>query len=142
MDSLQGSYFADIMNYKIGSLPIKYLRVHLHWKRPSRHDWQKLIEKLQQKLSVWKDKQLFLGGKLILLNYMLPVIPMYYISLFRIPKWVIIKIDQLRKWFLWAGLSFAPIRKYFLVKWATICRDKEFGDEVLLIKTYELCTSC
>jgi hypothetical protein len=100
-DSLQGSYLANILNCRIGSLLMKYLGLYLHWKRPSNHDWQKLIEKIQHKLTIWQGKQLSLRGRLVLLNSMLSAISMYYISLFR--NWVLMKIDHIRKWFLWDG---------------------------------------
>jgi hypothetical protein len=82
MDPLQGSYYANIMNCQMGSLPFKYLGLYLHWKRPSRHDWHNLIDKIKNKLPVWKGKQLSLGGRLVLLNYVISDIHMYYISLF------------------------------------------------------------
>jgi hypothetical protein len=47
--------------------------------------------------------------------------------MFKIPKWVIVRIDQIKKKILWVGVAFSPTRKYYLVKWPAICRAKEFG---------------
>jgi hypothetical protein len=66
------------------------------------------------------------GGHLILLKSVISIIHLYYLILFKVPKWVIIKIDQIRKRFLWAGFD-ALKRKYNLVNWPIVCRPKEFG---------------
>jgi hypothetical protein len=68
----------------------------------------------------------FNGGRLILLNSVLSFIPLYYIFLFKFSNWVLIKIDKIRKKFLWAGTDSSPTRKYHLVKWKTVCRAKEY----------------
>jgi hypothetical protein len=46
--------------------------------------------------------------------------------MFKIPAWVLTRIDQIRKRFLWAG-SDSLCRKYHLVKWVTVCRPKDCG---------------
>jgi hypothetical protein len=63
----------------------------------------------------------------VLLNSVLSSVPLYYISIFRIPSWVLHQIDQIRKRFLWVGVASSPTCKFYLVKWASICRAKEFG---------------
>jgi hypothetical protein len=32
-----GTFYANLLNYPLGKLPIKYLGVKLHWKKPSKH---------------------------------------------------------------------------------------------------------
>jgi hypothetical protein len=127
LDPAQGQYLASLLNCSLGKLPIKYLGVNLYWKKPSKSDWQLLIDKIHKKLPQWKGKHLSLGGRLVLLNSVLSSIPLYYISLFKIAAWVLFRIDQIRKRFLWAGVNSSTTRKYYLVRWATICRAKEFG---------------
>jgi Reverse transcriptase (RNA-dependent DNA polymerase) len=118
--------FALQLHCKLGSLPLKYLGLALHWKKPSRQDWQRLVDKINNKLPTWKGKLLSLGGRLVLLNSVISAIPLYYIILFKIPCWVLIKIDRIRKRFLWAGSDITS-RKYHLIRWKVICRPKEFG---------------
>jgi hypothetical protein len=36
----------------LGKLSIKYLEVNLHWKKPSKQDWQLIIDKIQSKLPI------------------------------------------------------------------------------------------
>jgi hypothetical protein len=67
---------------------------------------------------------LSLGGRLVLLNSVLSAIPLYYLTLFKVPSWIIIKIDRIRKRFLWASFDILR-KKYHLVKWDIICRPKE-----------------
>jgi hypothetical protein len=43
--------FATQLHYKLGTLPLKYLGLSLHWKKPSRQDWQNLVHKINIKLS-------------------------------------------------------------------------------------------
>jgi hypothetical protein len=105
IDPSMGCNFVTQLNCKLGALSLKYLGLTLHWKQLSRKDWQKLIDKIQKQLPTWKGKLLSLGegGHLILLNSVIFIIHLYYLILFKVPKWMIIKINQIRKRFLWAG---------------------------------------
>lgn len=60
-----------ILNYKLESLPIKYLRLPLNNRGPARSDWLELIEKVERRLASWKGKLLSLGGRLTLINSVL-----------------------------------------------------------------------
>ncbi|XP_039141329.1 uncharacterized protein LOC120278666 [Dioscorea cayenensis subsp. rotundata] len=67
-----------------------------------------------------------ISGGLTLLNYVLTAIPTYWISLFKLPHWVIKSIDKIRRDFLWFGpdLHHPKIR---LVSWVRLCRSREQG---------------
>jgi hypothetical protein len=52
---------------------------------------------------------------LILLNYVLSSLPLYFLSIYHISKWVLVKIDRLRRTFLWAGVEMVYTKKYTLV---------------------------
>lgn len=56
-----------------------------------------------QQPSSWKVRYLSLGGRLTLVNSVLSAIPTYWLSLFKIPCWVIKKINRIRRDFLWSG---------------------------------------
>jgi hypothetical protein len=83
-----------------------------------------LVDKINKKLPIWKCKLLLLGGRLVLLNFVLSVIPLYYLTLFKVSSGFIVKIDPIRKRFLWADFDILR-KKYHLVKWDIICRPKE-----------------
>jgi Reverse transcriptase (RNA-dependent DNA polymerase) len=38
LDDLKSYYYDSILNCSLGKLPIKYLGVNLHWKKPSKHE--------------------------------------------------------------------------------------------------------
>lgn len=66
-----------------------------------------------------------LGGRNILINSSLTSIPIYYMSMYLIPKTNIARMDKIRKRFFWQGGSLK--KKYHLVKWCKICKPKEKG---------------
>lgn len=68
---------------------------------------------------------LSLGGRLTLINGVLDVIPTYLMSLFPIPVSVEKKFNRMRSQFLWEGK--AERKKYHLVKWQELIKDKKGG---------------
>jgi hypothetical protein len=97
-------------------MPFKYLRVWVHWKKSNREIWMGLIHRIQNTLNSWKIKFLY-GGRIVMLNAVIFVISLYYLSIYQIAKWVILKIDVLRRRFLWVGVDFRASRKYSLIEW-------------------------
>jgi hypothetical protein len=60
----------------------------------------KIIEhQIEKKLSSWKGKHLFVGGRLVLINSILTSLGM--LSFFEVPRGVIEKIDYYRSRFYW-----------------------------------------
>ncbi|XP_010525579.1 PREDICTED: uncharacterized protein LOC104803349 [Tarenaya hassleriana] len=59
---------ADVVGCKIGKLPIRYLGVPLSPWKPSKRDFQPLIERMKSKLVAWTTKHLSFAGKLQLIN--------------------------------------------------------------------------
>ena len=57
--------------------------------------------KPKKRLSHWKMKKLSFGGRLCLLNLLLRSIPLFYLSLFKIPKSMVNKFSSLQRRFLW-----------------------------------------
>lgn len=88
--------------------------------------WNDLIEKIEKRLQSWKGKLLSLGGQVTLLNSVISAIPLYWLSLYRMPVGVRYRIDKLRRRFLWFGGS--TVRKrYSLISWTRVCRSKDLG---------------
>lgn len=77
-----------------GLLPITYLGLPLKSGVLKRNDWSKLTERIGYRLDGWKGKTLAFGGKVTLVKAMLSSIPIYYISYFKIPIWVRLKIES------------------------------------------------
>lgn len=51
-------------------------------------------------------------------------LPIYYLSLFKIPKGVVEEIESLQNHFLWRGQD---VYKPHLIKWQIVSKDKESG---------------
>lgn len=105
---------------------ITYLGMPLSVDRPKKEAFLPLIEKVDRKLSGWKSKMISRGGRLQLVHSVLSTIPIYHMSCFRLPKWVIQKIDKIRRSFLWAKPSKGK-RGISLTNWEEACISKREG---------------
>ncbi|KAJ1704421.1 hypothetical protein LUZ63_004200 [Rhynchospora breviuscula] len=107
-------------------LPLTYLGLPLTFTRPSRDLFQGLIEKIDKKLAGWKFKLLSRAGRLTLVTSVLSSIPTFYMSVFRLPSWVIKEIDKRRRSFLW-GKSNNNGKGIPLLAWDRVCLPKVVG---------------
>lgn len=82
MDDQEADTFLDLLNYSRSKLPIIYLGLPLYDR---------------------KGRLLFWDGTLSLINCVLSALPSYYNAIFKLSKWVIVKIDQMRRTFLQKG---------------------------------------
>lgn len=85
-----------------------------------------LIERVERKLGGWKAKLISKGGRLQLVQAVLSSIPVYHMICFRLPQWVIHRIDKIRRQFLW-GSSTDGRRGISLINWPPVCRPKKWG---------------
>ena len=116
---------ANILQCKVGSLPMTYLSMPLGnlYKAPS--IWNPILERMEKKLSGWKRLYLSKGGRLTLLKSTLSSLPTYYLSLFTIPKAVATRLERIQRNFLWG--SSVECFKYPLVAWEKVCLSHELG---------------
>jgi hypothetical protein len=121
----EGTTLANILGCKVGKLPITYLGTPLHWKKLNKNDWNFLINKIEKKITLWKEKLLSLGGRLTLIKSVLNTIPIYWMSNYRLPVHVRKRIEQLCRKFLWFGGSSVRKKGYNLVSWKTICANTD-----------------
>jgi hypothetical protein len=71
----------------VGSFPITYLGIPLHYNKLRREDLQPLIDKIIKRIAGWRGKLLNHVGKLILIRTCLVNIPVYLLSFFKFPRW-------------------------------------------------------
>lgn len=107
-------------------LPITYLGMSLTINQPKRSDFMPLIEKIERRLEGWQGKLLSRGGRLLLQNSVLAAIPVYIMTCFVLPKWVLRRIDSVRRRFIWAGLN-THGRGISLLNWALVCTPRRWG---------------
>ncbi|KAJ3673051.1 hypothetical protein LUZ60_006425 [Juncus effusus] len=67
-----------------------------------------------------------MAGRLTLIKSVLAATPVYYMSCFKLPAWLITKIEQIQRKFLWMGDK-EYSGGHCLVSWERICTPKENG---------------
>lgn len=82
----EASLMAAIFKCHLSKFPFKYLGVPLSDTPLKGKDWGFLIDKFRNKLKGWKGQSLSLGGRITLLNYVLSVVPLYTLSLYKLPR--------------------------------------------------------
>jgi hypothetical protein len=116
---------ASFLNCVVGRLPFIYLGLPVGANPRRLSTWNPVLEVIQNRLASWKNKYVSLGGRVVLLNSVLAAIPIFYLSLFKIPVGVWKKIVRLQRRFLWGGA--AGSSKINWVSWLDVCRPKKEG---------------
>ena len=116
---------ANILQCKVGSLPMIYLGMPLGTLYKIASIWNPILERMKKKLLGWKRLYLSKGGRLTLLKSTLSSLPTYYLSLFTIPKAVATRLEHIQRTFLWG--SSVEYFKYPLVAWEKVCLPHELG---------------
>ena len=83
--------------------------------------WEPIVSKIRQKLSLWKGTLLSRFGRLVLIKSVLQSIPIFYLSVFPMPKTTKNKIQSIMTHFVWKGKESRGICK---VAWMRICENK------------------
>ena len=90
--------------------------------------WDGVEERFQRRLALWKRQYISKGGRLTLIRSTLSNMPIYYMSILRMPTSVRLRLEQIQRDFLWDwGGRGALERKTHLVKRAIVCSDKSKG---------------
>nr|GEX41989.1 putative RNA-directed DNA polymerase, eukaryota, reverse transcriptase zinc-binding domain protein [Tanacetum cinerariifolium] len=97
--------------------PFRYLGMTVGECMSRKSDW---VNKLQARLSKWKVKTLSIGGRLTLLKFVLGASPIFYMSIFKVPKGVLKIMESIRTSKPNGGLgvsSFFALNRALLLKW-------------------------
>ena len=93
---------------RVGTLPSTYLGLPLGSKHNSVRVWEGIEEKFRKRLAVWKRQYISKGGRLTLIRSTLSNLPIYLLSLFRLPKGVKYRLEKIQRDFLLGGGGVFP----------------------------------
>ncbi|KAJ1695315.1 hypothetical protein LUZ63_012013 [Rhynchospora breviuscula] len=122
----QSLQIQSLLHCSPSALPLTYLGLPLSHRKPDRLCFQKLIDKIKGKLAGWKTPLMTRAGRAVLASSVLSSIPVYFMSVFQLPSWVIRDIDKVRRNFIWKrnGVSGTGIP---LLAWDRVCLPKQLG---------------
>nr|GEY08298.1 RNA-directed DNA polymerase, eukaryota, reverse transcriptase zinc-binding domain protein [Tanacetum cinerariifolium] len=101
MDRMTIDAILNILPFKSGKFPVRYLGVPLVAKKIGVKDYKGLIDKVKARIIDWKNNNLSYAGSTQLIASVLSSIQVYWASVFKFPKIVITDIEKLFKGFLW-----------------------------------------
>lgn len=117
--------YSNIFGCQCGSYPFRYLGIPMHYKKISNSDWKITEQRIEKKLSSWKGKHLSVGGRLVLINFVLTSLALFMLSFFEVPRGILEKIDYYRSHFYWQSDNHK--KKYRLARWNIVCQPKDQG---------------
>jgi hypothetical protein len=125
VDIEECSPFLDIFGCVMGSFPIKYFGIHLHYDKLRREDIQPLIDALLGRMTGWRGKLLSSAAKRELIRSILSSIPIYMLRFFKFPKWALKLINTQLANCLWNDEE--GNNKIHLANWPSVSMRKVFG---------------
>nr|GFB48140.1 RNA-directed DNA polymerase, eukaryota, reverse transcriptase zinc-binding domain protein [Tanacetum cinerariifolium] len=85
--------------------------------------WNEIVDNMAARLSKWKMKTLSIGGRLTLLKSVLGSMPIYHMSIFKVPMKVLMRKESIRCHFF-NGVDLGS-KKALWVKWNNVLASKE-----------------
>jgi hypothetical protein len=116
---------STFLNCIRGCIPFKYLGLPVGANPRRMATWEPMVEKIRRKLNSWGKKHISFGGRLVLINSVLNSIPIFYLSILKMPVQVRKKVVGIQRDFLWGGVN--GRKKLSWVKWKVVCKDKKKG---------------
>ena len=125
VDTFTISCFAKMLNCEVMNYPFKYLGLPVGGCHKKEAFWDGVVEKIKERLGRWKGRFISMAGRICLIKSVLSVIPLFYMSLFKIPAIVMKKIVKIQRNFLWGWRSGG--RKIVWASWEKVCKPRGNG---------------
>ena len=125
VDQEQKEHLANMLNWRIGDWPMKYLGLPLSGHKLGIQAFSSVVDKMRKRLDPWKGRTLSSGGRLVLTNSCLTSLPIYTMGFYLLPKTTHAEMNQVRSNFFWQGAG--EDFKYHMAKMDTICRPRNQG---------------
>ena len=77
---------ADKFGYKVGKLPSTYLGMPLGAPFKCAVAWDGIVERFRKRLTMWKRQYISKGGRITLIRSTLSNLPIYFMSIFQLPR--------------------------------------------------------
>ena len=103
------------LGYRVGSLPSSFLGLPLGAPNKAISMWDGVEERVRRRLALWKHQYISKGGRITLIKSTMASMPIYQMSLFRMPKVVARRLEKLQRDLVWGGGNLE--RKAHLVNW-------------------------
>ena len=88
---------ASELGCKIGSLPTYYLGLPLGAKHKALGVWDSIEKRFRKRLASWKIQYISKGGRGTLIRSTLSSLPIYYLSIFRMPQKVCAILERIQR---------------------------------------------
>ncbi|KAH7846413.1 hypothetical protein Vadar_013777 [Vaccinium darrowii] len=115
----------QLLGFKEGSLPVRYLGVPLLTTKLKHVDCKNLIDRITIKIKNWANRDLTYAGRLQLIKNVLFSMQTYWASLFILHKKVIKEVETILRSFLWSGPDLK--KSGAKVSWEHLCSPKQEG---------------
>ncbi|GJY58003.1 RNA-directed DNA polymerase, eukaryota, reverse transcriptase zinc-binding domain protein [Tanacetum coccineum] len=116
---------ANLIGCSILYSPFNYLGVKVGANMSRISSWDDVVAKVSSRLSKWKIKTLSIGGRLTLLKSVLTSIPLYHMSIYKVPMGVLKKLESIRRNFF--NCTDGSVRKSSWTSWSKVLASKKNG---------------
>nr|GFB21866.1 RNA-directed DNA polymerase, eukaryota, reverse transcriptase zinc-binding domain protein [Tanacetum cinerariifolium]GFB40007.1 RNA-directed DNA polymerase, eukaryota, reverse transcriptase zinc-binding domain protein [Tanacetum cinerariifolium] len=115
--------------HKLGCLvletPFTYLGTKVGENMSRKEAWKDVVDKVLSCLSKWKTKSLSIGGRFTLLKSVLGSMPIFYMSIFKVPSYVLKTLESICSRFF--NVQDHKSRKASWVKWDNVLTSRDKG---------------